>query len=49
MRFIKKYEFEPNIQARNLAGKRDKVIGIFILDKGGLGSYFFPIYNCFNC
>ena len=41
MKVIKKYEFEPNIQARNLAGKRDKVIGIFILDKGGLGSYFF--------
>ncbi len=41
MKIIKKYDFEPNIQARNLAGKRDKVIGIFIFDKGGLGSYFF--------
>ena len=41
MQVVKKYGFEPNIQARNLAGKKDKVIGIFILDKGGLGSYFF--------
>ena len=41
MKIIKKYEFEPNSQARNLAGKRDKVIGIFIFDKGGLGNYFF--------
>ena len=41
LKVIKKYEFEPNIQARNLAGKKEKVIGIFIFDKGGLGSYFF--------
>lgn len=41
MKIIKKYDFEPNIQARNLAGKKDKVLGIFIFDKGGLGSYFF--------
>lgn len=41
LKIIKKYDFEPNIQARNLAGKKDKVIGIFIFDKGGLESYFF--------
>lgn len=41
LKVIKKYEFQPNIQARNLAGKKDKVIGIFILDENGLASYFF--------
>ena len=41
LKVIKKYDFAPNIQARNLAGKKDKVIGIFIFDKSGLASYFF--------
>lgn len=34
--------FEPNIQARKLAGIKDKVIGIFIFDRNGIyGSSYF--------
>lgn len=41
LKVVKKYEFEPNIQARNLAGKKDKVIGVFVFDRSGLYGPFF--------
>lgn len=41
LKVIKKYEFQPNSQARNLAGKKDKVIGVFVFDKNGLNGPFF--------
>lgn len=41
LQIIREYDFQPNTQARNLAGKKDIVIGIFVFDKNGLyGSFF---------
>lgn len=40
---IQEYGFEPNVHARNLAGKKDKVIGIFVLDPWGLHGAFYQV------
>lgn len=40
---IAEYGFEPNVHARNLAGKKDKVIGIFVLDPWGLHGAFYQV------
>lgn len=40
---IDEYGFEPNVHARNLAGKKDKVIGIFVLDPWGLHGAFYQV------
>lgn len=42
MKIIKKYDFQPNIQARNLAGIKDIIVGVFIFEETGMykSSYF---------
>ncbi|MGL5124693.1 MAG: LacI family DNA-binding transcriptional regulator [Fusobacteriaceae bacterium] len=42
---IKKNNFVPNNSARNLAGKKNRVVGLFVYDEGELNnSYFFQSF-----